>query len=112
MPFDPAWLTVDTPTGKAHNLTLIHRVRAWKDVFTKPPPYLLPPEDPVKLFHGAFTYQWHNTWGVPREKTSLVGQLVQVYDRFLQGKRPNLYGLMAMLCTPDVQALLLNPVFS
>lgn len=74
MPFDAAWLTVDTPPGKTHKFTLIHRVRAWKDVFTKRPPYL-PPEDAVKLFHGAFTYHWRNTWGVPLEKTSLVGQL-------------------------------------
>lgn len=97
IPFDAIWLTVDA--GKPHNLTAIHRMRHWRDFFAKPQPYLLLPGDPVQIFEGAFAYHWHNEWGAPLEKTSLIGQLMEAYDLFLQGKEPNNYGLMATPCT-------------
>lgn len=98
IPFDPIWLTVDTPTGANHNITQIHKVRSWKDFFVKPPAHLVPPQQPADIFKGAFTHHWHNSWHMPFEETSLIGQLVSTYDKFLLGQEPNSYGVTAVPC--------------
>lgn len=100
IPFDPVWLTLDTPAGKTHNLTQIHVLRAWKDFFVKPASYMTTPAVATDVFKGAFTHHWHNTWSAPFVESSLIGQLVSIYDRFLEGKQPNSYGLKATLCAP------------
>lgn len=99
IPFDPIWLTLDTPSGKTHNITHIHKARAWREFFDKPPAHLVPPQDPALVFHGAFTHHWHNQWAAPLEKSSLIGQLIDTYEAFLQGRQPNLYGVRAEPCT-------------
>lgn len=104
IPFDPMWLTVDTPNGKTHNLTLIHKLRAWNDFFIKPSSYMVPPAVPTDVFKGAFTHHWHNTWKAPFVESSLIGQLVTTYDRFLEGKQPNLSGLKFTPCSAGVFA--------
>jgi WD repeat and SOF domain-containing protein 1 len=106
IPFDPLWLTVDTPKGKTHNLTIIHKLRAWKDFFEKPKSYIVPPAVPTDVFKGAFTHHWHNTWSVPFVESSFIGQLVSTYDRFLQGQQPNPYGLTAVPCSAAVRPTL------
>mgnify|MGYP001807830540 CR=1 FL=1 len=98
IPFDAIWLTIDAK--KPYNLTAIHGMRSWADFFVKPPGYLLPPSTPVDVFKGAYAYHWHNNWGAPLEKASLMGKLVAVYDGFLKDKQPNIYGLRATLCAP------------
>jgi WD repeat and SOF domain-containing protein 1 len=99
IPFDPLWLTIDTPTGKKNNLTQIHKVRAWKDFFDKPSSYIVLPRMPVEVFHGAFAHHWHNNWHAPFEEKSLIGRLVGNFEDFLHGKLPNRYGLKAVPCT-------------
>lgn len=104
MPFDPVWLTYDTPDSKTHNLTLIHRVRTWKDFFDKPAPHIVPPRVPTDLFAGAFAHHWHNNWKAPFEEKSLFGRLVSAYEDFLHGKLPNRYGLKVVPCSAAVPA--------
>lgn len=98
IPFDPVWLTLDTPVKSTHNITQIHKVRDWKDFFTQPPAHLMPPKVATDIFKGAFTHHWHNNWHMPFEKSSLIGQLVGEFDAFLAGKQPNKAGAMAPAC--------------
>lgn len=95
IPFDPIWLTADTPRFKTHTITQLHVLRSWEIFFTKPSSYVVAPAAPADVFKGAFTYHWHNTWKAPFVESSLIGQLVNTYERFLQGKQPNPYGLTA-----------------
>jgi hypothetical protein len=98
IPFDAFWLTKDA--GRPHDLSVIHRMHSWREFFTQPQPHLLLPQDPVQVFNGAFAYHWHNEWDAPLEKTSLIGQLMEAYNGFLQGKRANIHGVWAMPCLP------------
>lgn len=105
IPFDPVWLTYDTPDAKTHNLTQIHKVRTWKDFFDKPARHIVAPRVPTDVFRGAFAHHWHNNWKAPFEEKSLFGQLVNSFEDFLHGKLPNRYGLKYQACSVQQQTV-------
>jgi hypothetical protein len=98
IPFDPVWLTFDALVGRGHNITHIHGVREFDDVFRDLPSHIIVPAVPTDIFKGAFTHHWHNRWAAPLVKSSLIGLAIGTYERFLDAKQRNTYNLTAIPC--------------